>query len=146
MKFSNAVYYEIRNCQSYVFNSMQIFDVLYNKNSENRTPILEDIMQREAFSVFANKLQIFRNGGVLEPFADIYFIKNSRSKDLSELCEYFASVIDDFKETYDDDDPYYSYSYAVLLVSIVKVTVGYFPPALLFNFMHFCRRNSILKI
>lgn len=146
MKFENAVYYEIRNCQSYVFNSMQILDVLYNKNSENRTPLLEEIMQRKAFSIFADKLQIFRNGGVLEPFADIYFVKNSRREDLQKLSEYFTAVIDDFTETYVKVAPYNSYCYAVLLVSIIKVTIGYFPDAIIYEFLYFCRSNHILNI
>ncbi len=146
MKFSDSILFEIKNYKGFIFNPIRIFDILYNKKSEDRTPILEDIICRIAFSDFANNLHTFRNGGSFEAFTDVYLLKNSRSKDLSELCEYFASVIDDFEDTYDEDDPYYAYCYAVLLVSIIVSTTGYFPDALLYKFVHFCRKNAILKI
>ena len=146
MKFENSIFFEIRNYKGFVFNPMRIFNVLYDESSENRTPVIEDIIQREAFLAFTDKLHTFRSGGAFESFTEISFVKNSRSKDLLELSEYFAAVVDDFKSTYDEEDPYYSYSYAVLLISIITATGGYFPDSLLYKFVHFCRKNSILKI
>lgn len=146
MKFENSIFFEIKSYKGFIFNPIRVFNVLYDEESEDRTSILDDIIQREAFSTFSQKLYTFRSGGAFESFTEISFVKNSKSKDLSELCEYLASVIDDFKETYDEDDPYYTYCYAVLLISIVVSTAGYFPDALLYKFVHFCCKNAILKI
>lgn len=141
-----SVLYEFSNYQGYVFDPILIFDVLYNENSEYRTAIIEDIIKNEIFSAFIEKLKTFRNERLFEAFESLSIVKYGRRKDLSELCEHFAAVVDNFKSTYDQEDPYYSYNYAVLLISIIRATAGYFPDALLYKFMHFCRRNSILKI
>ena len=146
MKFSDSIFFEIRNYKGFVFNPMRVFNVLYDEQSEDRTPILEEIMQREVFIPFANKLQAFGSRKTFESFADMYFIKSSNHEDLQELSELFAAVVDDFIASYEEDDAYYSYCYAVLLVSIIVSTAGYFPEALLYKFVHFCRKNAILKI
>lgn len=144
--FENSVFIELKNYKGFVFNPLRIFDVLYNEKSEDRTPILEDIVKNEVFSVFAEKLKTFRNGSMFESFESLSTVKFGRRADLQELCEYFAAVVDDFIASYDEDNPYFTYCYAFLLVSIILATPGYFPDVLLYKFVHFCRRNSILKI
>ena len=52
MKFSDSIFFEIRNYKGFVFNPMRVFNVLYDEQSEDRTPILEEIMQREVFITF----------------------------------------------------------------------------------------------
>ena len=146
MNFSNSIFFEIKSYKFFVFNPIRVFDILYNDNSEDRTPIFEEIVQREVFSTFAKKLQTFGNGKLFEAFESFTAVEYGRSKDLQDLCEYFAAVVEDFVASYDADDPYYSYCYAVLLISIILATAGYFPDALLYKFVHTCRKNAILKI
>lgn len=146
MKFSDSVFFGIRDYKGFVFNPMRVFNLLYDEQSEDRTPLLEEIMQREVFIPFAKKLQTFGNGKLFEAFESFTAVEYGRSKDLQDLCEYFAAVVEDFVASYDADDPYYSYCYAVLLISIILATAGYFPDALLYKFVHTCRKNAILKI
>ena len=144
--FSTSVWFKLKNYHGFVFNPMQIFDVLYNDESEGRTKSITEIISRKDFSAFASKLQSFGNGDLFESFESIYLIESVKRKDLSELCKLFDAVIDDFKISYSEERAYSSYSYAILIISIIRATSGYFPDELLFKFLHACRKNAILKI
>lgn len=144
--FSTSVWFELKNYHGFVFNPMQIFDVLYNNESEWRTQIIRVIIARKDFSAFANQLRNFGNRNLFESFESIYLIESVKRKDLSELCKLFDAVIDDFKISYSEERAYSSYCYAVLIISIIRATPGYFPDELLFKFLHACRKNAILKI
>lgn len=81
--FSTSVWFELKNYHGFVFNPMQIFDVLYNDESEGRTKSITEIISRKDFSAFASKLQSFGNGDLLESFESIYLIESVKRKDLS---------------------------------------------------------------
>lgn len=144
--FENSVLFELRNYKGFIFNPMQLYDLLYNENSEYRTDYLLNIIPREDFLVFAKKLKSFGNGNFLEAFENIAIVKDRRSQDLKDLGTLFAAIIDDFKRVYSEPIDYYSYCYAVLIISIIMATPGYFSDVLLYNFMYFCRKNAILNI
>lgn len=145
-KFENSVLFELRNYKGFIFNPIQIFDVLYNEKSQYKTKAIENIIKMKAFSAFAKKLQTFGNGTLYESFENIALVELDREQDLSELRELFAAAVDDFKMTYFKQEAYSSYCYAVLIVSIARATEGYFSDSLLYRFVHFCRKNAILNI
>lgn len=144
-KFENSVLSELRNYRGYSFNPMWVYEVLYDINSEKRTPTIEGILLRDAFAEFLQALKPFGNGFYKsEAFQNMFL--QGENENLNVLKEKFIAVVKDFKESYNEADPYYSYTYAVLILSIILATPGYFENAVLYEFVHFCRKNYILNI
>ncbi len=144
-KFENAVWWEVKNYSGFSFNPMWIYEVLYDKNSEKRTPTIDSILLRDIFADFLQALKPFGNGFFKsESFQSMLIQTNGNS--LIVLNEKFIEVIKDFETTYQETDPYYAYAYATLIVSIILATPRYFEDAVLYKFVHFCRKNFILNI
>lgn len=143
--FENSVFIELKNYKGFVFNPMRIYEILYDENSEKRTVTIENILSQEEFSVFANSLKIYGNGFFKsEAFKSKMLLLDDGN--LVELGELFLGVINNFKRTFSKDDAYYSYVYATLLISVILATPGYFPDAIIYELLYFCRSNHILNI
>ncbi len=145
--FNYSVLLGLKTYTGFIFNPLRLYEIFYDENSERRTVTIDTILATPVFADFVKKAKPLGNGFFqANAFKHIYQLDFDQKRILVLLKELFIAIVEDFEKSYNENDPYYSYVYATLILSIILAMPAYFEDALIFKFVHFCRRNFILHI
>ena len=145
--FENSVFLELRSYKGFIFNPMRLYEIFYDEKSERRTVAIENILTKASIYFFVEQAKDFGNGFYkTDAFKSVYYLNSDLQDKLLKLQNCFKNVINELSASYNENNPYESYVYATVVVSIILAMPEYFDEETIFKFVHFCRKNAILKI
>lgn len=145
--FENSVFLELRNYKGFSFNPMRLYEIFYDEKSEKRTKAIMNVLLSAQMFEFIEKAKNFAKGPFQsDAFISYYYLDKGLESCVPEIQKLFDNVVKELISKHNEDNPYYSYAYATVIISILFAMPGYFTEESIFKFVYFCRNKHILNI